>query len=814
MPNSTKYALRQRVQPTIAPLTAAVSLALGAGSLQAATITVDTLTDGSVAGQCTLRDAFEAANTDAAVAGCSTGSGADEIVFASGLSGTLTLTQDGLDGLVAYSEITVTGPGSDQLTVDGDGSFQIFGAGYAGAALSLSGLTLSNGYGNVGYGGPAALAIDGAYLSLSDCVVSGNAVNAPAYGGGAVSAIAAGLSITDCHFEGNMAGGGIRGGGYTGLGGAVFAYDPDALHISNSSFIDNFASYTGGAIVVFASAGATLDSLTLSGNEANIGGGLALFEGSQAAMSASTISGNIAGGGGGIVVSSGSSLDIANSELSGNVAYYDGGGVLAGLGQGGVVYATGESPRGSGNLIYGSGNVYLDDSSLADNQAYRYGGGMAVKYGGSLGEAIATTITGNLAGPAYIRSSRGGGSGYSGGGGGMAVLYGGEAYLAYGGELTNNVALQGGGILSVGGLAGVADSLVEGNYASYGGGVQAGLLGPVVTGNEERGGPGGGMVFLASSTVSGNQAGAAGGVLAVSGGQTIVYDSSIEANTANLGAGLTSYNGIASVKYSTVAGNAASNYGGGIAALGADCEANVTNSLISGNSAESGGGVYISACDGYIGYSTISGNSAVAAGGAFIEAGSIQPEMLNTTVSGNSAESIGGLYAIGLAADFITVAGNESTGTTPVTRGRFRGTAEAGGALMVAYGNGIDVGNSIFSGNTAAGSPLDLAFVSAGGPGALDYSLVQAPGNNLPAGSGNLIGDDPLLAPLTDNGGPTPTHAVASGSPVIDAGDPATSVAFDQRGDPFVRQSGGRADMGAYELFIDGIFADRFEQSR
>ncbi|MDZ7791476.1 MAG: hypothetical protein U5L08_13465 [Xanthomonadales bacterium] len=37
---------------------------------------------------------------------------------------------------------------------------------------------------------------------------------------------------------------------------------------------------------------------------------------------------------------------------------------------------------------------------------------------------------------------------------------------------------------------------------------------------------------------------------------------------------------------------------------------------------------------------------------------------------------------------------------------------------------------------------------------------------------------------------------------------------YDQRGEPFVRASGGRADMGAYELFIDGIFSDRFEQGQ
>ncbi|MDR1529406.1 MAG: hypothetical protein LBS40_03255, partial [Burkholderiales bacterium] len=49
---------------------------------QAATITVNNPTDGSVGGACTLRDAVEAVNTAAAVNGCVAGDGSsDTIVF-------------------------------------------------------------------------------------------------------------------------------------------------------------------------------------------------------------------------------------------------------------------------------------------------------------------------------------------------------------------------------------------------------------------------------------------------------------------------------------------------------------------------------------------------------------------------------------------------------------------------------------------------------------------------------------------------------------------------------------------------------------
>lgn len=36
---------------------------------------------------------------------------------------------------------------------------------------------------------------------------------------------------------------------------------------------------------------------------------------------------------------------------------------------------------------------------------------------------------------------------------------------------------------------------------------------------------------------------------------------------------------------------------------------------------------------------------------------------------------------------------------------------------------------------------------------------------------GNIIGEDPRLGELSDNGGPTKTHALLTGSPAINAGD-------------------------------------------
>ncbi len=58
-----------------------------------------------------------------------------------------------------------------------------------------------------------------------------------------------------------------------------------------------------------------------------------------------------------------------------------------------------------------------------------------------------------------------------------------------------------------------------------------------------------------------------------------------------------------------------------------------------------------------------------------------------------------------------------------------------------------------------------------------------------------LVGEDPLLGVLRNNGGPTRTHALLTGSPAIDAGD--TDLDTDQRG--YARPSGLADDIGAFE---------------
>jgi hypothetical protein len=89
-----------------------------------------------------------------------------------------------------------------------------------------------------------------------------------------------------------------------------------------------------------------------------------------------------------------------------------------------------------------------------------------------------------------------------------------------------------------------------------------------------------------------------------------------------------------------------------------------------------------------------------------------------------------------------------------------------------------------------------------------------------PGSSHNLIGVNPGLGPLADNGGPTKTHALLPGSSAIDAGDPTATPGvggtprFDQRGIPYIRVYDGnddgnaRIDIGAYESQPQRLFGD------
>jgi hypothetical protein len=73
-----------------------------------------------------------------------------------------------------------------------------------------------------------------------------------------------------------------------------------------------------------------------------------------------------------------------------------------------------------------------------------------------------------------------------------------------------------------------------------------------------------------------------------------------------------------------------------------------------------------------------------------------------------------------------------------------------------------------------------------------------------------LSTDNPLLAPLDDNGGPTLTHALLIGSPAIDSGNNLLNLTTDQRSASFTRDVGAGVDIGAFEEqdIVPQLFGD------
>jgi hypothetical protein len=69
-------------------------------------------------------------------------------------------------------------------------------------------------------------------------------------------------------------------------------------------------------------------------------------------------------------------------------------------------------------------------------------------------------------------------------------------------------------------------------------------------------------------------------------------------------------------------------------------------------------------------------------------------------------------------------------------------------------------------------------------------------------GNGNIFIDSgyPGLGPLQNNGGPTQTMALWSGSPAIGHGNNALAPATDQRGFARLDEAGETTDIGAFEL--------------
>jgi hypothetical protein len=199
----------------------------------------------------------------------------------------------------------------------------------------------------------------------------------------------------------------------------------------------------------------------------------------------------------------------------------------------------------------------------------------------------------------------------------------------------------------------------------------------------------------------------------------------------------------------------------------------------------------------------ISGNRAAHGGGIDNESGSTLT-VEGVTLNGNSADLAGG----GMQ-NIATPAGATLTNATVSANlaGTGAGIHNEGELTLTSVtmsGNTLDdIGERTIRDTIVAGSAANTNCTGSGTTLTEDHNLDS--GNTCGFGDAtDLTATDPSLGPLQDNGGPTQTHALLSGSPAIDAGDPACPPpAMDQRGTSRPQPAGGRCDIGAYE-FVPG----------
>jgi hypothetical protein len=245
--------------------------------------------------------------------------------------------------------------------------------------------------------------------------------------------------------------------------------------------------------------------------------------------------------------------------------------------------------------------------------------------------------------------------------------------------------------------------------------------------------------------------------------------------------------------------------GAGISSYGplAIVASTIANNRTEGGYTGRGGGFY-SFSDVSIYSSTISGNHSMFAGGGF--AGGYELHVVDSTISGNDGDyRIGGIEAN--ATDFVEIRSSTITGNS--VPGPVIGLVEGVGLLSWSPSNMIE--SSIIAGNTCNGSPGDLDTMDAP-PIIGGANMIGAIGSVTTVPGDTMRTDDPMLAPLADNGGPTLTHALLPGSPAINRGDNTADQPWDQRGEGYPRVQNGRADIGAFELELpEEIFANGFD---
>ena len=321
--------------------------------------------------------------------------------------------------------------------------------------------------------------------------------------------------------------------------------------------------------------------------------------------------------------------------------------------------------------------------------------------------------------------------------------------------LSNSSAGSGGVFINSGTINATGCTFTE-NTATGSGGVSNGF----------------GTYSFSGCTFTSNSAQQSGGVFSGTGDYSAT-NSTFTSNHANASGGVISLTGTATLSGCTFTSNSATSSGGVIVVSGS---VTGSNCLFVSNTTSGFGGVAAATGTLSLTNSTLSGNSANTFAGAITASGTLN--LVNCTVTGNRADADGN-------------------------------GSDTGGGVS---GNGTkNLSNTIVSGNFR-GTGTTASDVSGSVSGSSTYNLIgdaSSAGGLVNGQNGNLVGVNPLLAALADNGGLTQTHALLANSPALNAGSNSLvpgGVTNDQRGAGFSRILNTFVDIGAFE---SSIFAPR-----
>jgi CSLREA domain-containing protein len=789
----------------------------------AATITVTEFDDGGTGNLCTLRGAIDSINGQADTSACvATGAayGTNDTINLPAGTHTLSTAGTGEDNnltgdLDIKNNMIITGAGASSTTIDANSIDRVIHV--TGAyTVSISGVTITRGNEQGGgiYNGGGTVSVSNCIfnantginsgggihqntgmLTISGSTFSSNNCNGVGCNAGAIRVVGGTASITNSTFSGNSAG---------GHGGAIF--NQDTLTVSNSTFSGNSAQDSGGAFFI-TNGTLTITNTTISGNTASANAGGIYHQGVVSVTLSNTIvAGNTNGdcrnvGG---ITSNGYNLDsdnscdltagtdIPNSAAANLDALANNGGSTQTM-----ALLTGSAAINAGDdAACAAAANGLDQRGITRPQGAHCDIGAYEVETAQVGPNFVVThdadTDSGVCGAVYctLREAINAANAISGT---DTITFAANYTITLAGSqlpvVTSTIVINGNG---------AANTVIQANAAPQTATYRVFEVG------------GAGNLTLDSLTVRNGQCAGAcpssasygGGVY--NAGILAVTDSTFSGNSANdTGGGLFNAGSSATVSNSVISGNTATNYGGGIY-NGTSATVSITGSSISGNSVSLSGGGFLNNGAASIADSTIADNTAQDRGGAIFNGSFGNLLVTGSVVSGNTAATKGGgvanygalnVTASTLDANTATTYGGgiySKTGTT-ITDSTISGnTANSLGGGIYNDGGTVDAGNTILATNAAPDGPDCYGAITSS-----DYNLIQSAVGCTISGATthDIYGQDPVLGPLQNNGGPTFTRALQAGSPAIDGGNCAAGT--DQRGS--ARPQGAACDIGAYE---------------